>query len=115
MLHGAAAAGRLSHPRVAEEMSVTHVASIAASATPLVSAPSAAPAPPSLSAVPAASTASAVSAVALASLMPGGPPTLADVARLAGVSVATASRVLTGSAHVQPETRVKVEQAIARL
>ena len=53
--------------------------------------------------------------MALASLAPGAPPTLADVARLAGVSAATASRVLSGSAHVQPKTRVKVEQAVARL
>jgi DNA-binding LacI/PurR family transcriptional regulator len=43
------------------------------------------------------------------------PPTLADVARLADVSSATASRVLTGSSRVQPETRDKVEQAMARL
>jgi DNA-binding LacI/PurR family transcriptional regulator len=70
-------------PRIAEEMSVTRIASVAASATPPLS--------------------------------PGAPPTLADVARLAGVSAATASRVLGGSAHVQPTTRVKVEQAIARL
>jgi DNA-binding LacI/PurR family transcriptional regulator len=46
---------------------------------------------------------------------PAGPPTLADVAQLAGVSSATASRVLTGSARVQPQTRDKVEQAIQRL
>jgi DNA-binding LacI/PurR family transcriptional regulator len=43
------------------------------------------------------------------------PPTLADVARTAGVSCATASRVLTGSARVRPETRHQVEQAIAEL
>jgi DNA-binding LacI/PurR family transcriptional regulator len=43
------------------------------------------------------------------------PPTLADVARLAGVSSATASRVLTGSPHVQPATRRKVEWAIDQL
>src|SRR5215472_13026808 len=43
------------------------------------------------------------------------PPTLADVAHLAGVSSATASRVLTGSARVRPETRDKVEQAMSRL
>jgi len=46
---------------------------------------------------------------------PAGLPTLADVARLAGVSSATASRVLTGSAGVRPQTRGKVEQAVARL
>jgi DNA-binding LacI/PurR family transcriptional regulator len=43
------------------------------------------------------------------------PPTLADVARLAGVSSATASRVLTGSARVAPQTRDKVHEAMARL
>jgi DNA-binding LacI/PurR family transcriptional regulator len=43
------------------------------------------------------------------------PPTLADVARLAGVSSATASRVLTGSARVIPETRDKVHEAMNRL
>jgi DNA-binding LacI/PurR family transcriptional regulator len=42
-------------------------------------------------------------------------PKLADVARQAGVSPATASRVLTGSARVRPETRREVEQAIAML
>lgn len=43
------------------------------------------------------------------------PPTLADVAQLAGVSLATASRVLTGSARVRPQTKDKVEQAMTRL
>ncbi len=46
---------------------------------------------------------------------PTGPPTLADVARLAGVSSATASRVLTGSARVQVQTKDKVEQAMTLL
>jgi DNA-binding LacI/PurR family transcriptional regulator len=46
---------------------------------------------------------------------PAGPPTLADVARLAGVSSATASRVLTGSARVQVQTKDKVEQAMTLL
>ena len=40
---------------------------------------------------------------------------LEDVALLAGVSTATASRVLTGSAQVKPETRRQVEQAIGEL
>lgn len=44
-----------------------------------------------------------------------GRATLADVARLAGVSSATASRVLTGSARVRPQTRMHVEAAMARL
>jgi DNA-binding LacI/PurR family transcriptional regulator len=44
-----------------------------------------------------------------------GLPTLADVAHLAGVSSATASRVLTGSARVRPQTKDKVEQAMTRL
>lgn len=43
------------------------------------------------------------------------PPTLAEVAHLAGVSSATASRVLTGSARVRPQTKDKVEQAIKRV
>ena len=51
--------------------------------------------------------------------MPGTHPQsrarLEDVALLAGVSPATASRVLTGSAQVKPETRRQVEQAIAQL
>ena len=47
--------------------------------------------------------------------LPEMPPTLADVARLAGVSSATASRVLTGSARVAPETRDKVHEAVVRL
>jgi DNA-binding LacI/PurR family transcriptional regulator len=46
---------------------------------------------------------------------PALPPTLADVAHLAGVSSATASRVLTGSARVRPQTRNKVEEAMLRL
>ena len=51
--------------------------------------------------------------------MPGTHPQsrarLEDVALLAGVSPATASRVLTGSAQVKPETRRQVEQAIVEL
>jgi len=40
---------------------------------------------------------------------------LCDVAEQAGVSSATASRVLTGSAGVRPETRRVVEEVMARL
>jgi DNA-binding LacI/PurR family transcriptional regulator len=42
-------------------------------------------------------------------------PKLTDVAQLARVSSATASRVLTGSARVRPQTRLKVEEAMASL
>lgn len=42
-------------------------------------------------------------------------PTIVDVAREAGVSLPTVSRVLTGSTPVRPETRAKVESAMERL
>jgi transcriptional regulator with XRE-family HTH domain len=42
-------------------------------------------------------------------------PTLEQVARRAGVSIATASRVVTGSVPVSPERRHRVERAIADL
>ncbi|HET7016763.1 MAG TPA: LacI family DNA-binding transcriptional regulator [Streptosporangiaceae bacterium] len=45
----------------------------------------------------------------------GAPPTLADVARLAGVSPATASRVLTGSVRVRQQTVDKVQDAMTAL
>lgn len=44
-----------------------------------------------------------------------GTPTLDDVARLAGVSRATASRVLTSSVTVADEKRLAVEDAVAKL
>jgi len=47
--------------------------------------------------------------------VPADPPTLADVARLAGVSPATVSRVLTGSVPVRRETKDKVQEAVTRL
>lgn len=43
------------------------------------------------------------------------PPTLADVARVAGVSPATASRVLAGSVRVRQQNVEKVQEAVARL
>ena len=42
-------------------------------------------------------------------------PTLADVARAAGVSAATASRVLNGNPQVRPDTRKQVEEAMSLL
>jgi LacI family transcriptional regulator len=42
-------------------------------------------------------------------------PTIADVAKLAGVSTGTVSRVMNGSENVSPETRTKVTQAINTL
>ncbi|HYF96261.1 MAG TPA: LacI family DNA-binding transcriptional regulator [Symbiobacteriaceae bacterium] len=42
-------------------------------------------------------------------------PTIKDVARHAGVAVSTVSRVLNGTGYVSPDTREKVDHAIAQL
>ncbi|MCU1405532.1 MAG: transcriptional regulator, LacI family [Glaciihabitans sp.] len=42
---------------------------------------------------------------------PAGEPTLEDVAKYAGVSIATASRALSGSRHVSPERAKRVAEA----
>ena len=47
--------------------------------------------------------------------LPDPPPTLADVARVAGVSPATASRALNGFPQVADRTRRQVEQAVRAL
>lgn len=43
------------------------------------------------------------------------PPTIKDVARMAGVSFATVSRVLNAEPHVREETRLRVKRAVALL
>jgi len=43
------------------------------------------------------------------------PPTIKEVARLAGVSIKTVSRVVNGAAYVSDETRRRVARAIERL
>jgi LacI family transcriptional regulator, galactose operon repressor len=45
----------------------------------------------------------------------GGPPTIYDVARAAGVSIASVSRVLNGRRNPLPDTRERVERAVAEL
>src|SRR5579863_2999336 len=42
-------------------------------------------------------------------------PTLSEVARLAGVSIAAASRVINRSGHASPATREAVERAVREL
>jgi LacI family transcriptional regulator len=51
--------------------------------------------------------------------MPGetepGAPTIYDVARAAGVSIASVSRVLNGRRNPSPEIRDRVQQAVTEL
>lgn len=49
---------------------------------------------------------------AVSDLPPGRAPSIADVARIAGVSTQTVSRVSTGAPHVRPATRALVEEAM---
>jgi DNA-binding LacI/PurR family transcriptional regulator len=42
-------------------------------------------------------------------------PTIRDVARLAGVSVATVSNVINNTKEVRAETRLRVQQAVLTL
>ncbi|MFJ5229044.1 LacI family DNA-binding transcriptional regulator [Kitasatospora sp. NPDC088391] len=49
-----------------------------------------------------------------AEIEPGPAPTLAEVARAAGVSAPTVSKVLNGRADVAPATRAKVEEILRR-
>jgi LacI family transcriptional regulator len=48
-------------------------------------------------------------------LQPQGAPTIYDVARAAGVSIASVSRVLNGRRNPLPDTRERVERAVAEL
>ena len=41
--------------------------------------------------------------------------TIKDVAKLAGVSVATVSRVINGEGNVLPDTKARVDDAIEKL
>ncbi|WP_445256154.1 LacI family DNA-binding transcriptional regulator [Nocardioides aurantiacus] len=47
--------------------------------------------------------------------VPGRSPVMADVARLAGVSLQTVSRVVNEAPHLRPTTRARVEEAIRQL
>ena len=51
----------------------------------------------------------------LRSSPPASPPTIYDVARVAGVSIASVSRVLNGQRNPREETRDRVMQAVAEL
>jgi LacI family transcriptional regulator len=78
-----------------------------ASAGPLDGAVSAAGRPPG-----------AAASAGLSTAIRGGsipPPTIYDVAHAAGVSIASVSRVLNGRGNPLPETRERVQQAVAEL
>jgi LacI family transcriptional regulator len=46
---------------------------------------------------------------------PNRPPTIYDVAKAAGVSISTVSRVINASSHVSDTTRARIQEAIDRL
>ena len=52
--------------------------------------------------------------VSVVSKQDTGRATISEIAREAGVSVPTVSKVLNGHAHVAAETRARVEEIIAR-
>ena len=62
-----------------------------------------------------ADPAAAITAAAPGALAVSQPPTIYDVARAAGVSIASVSRVLNGRRNPRPETRDRVLQAVAEL
>jgi LacI family transcriptional regulator len=67
---------------------------------------------------PLAGTASDGQSAGVSTAVRGGPippPTIYDVAHAAGVSIASVSRVLNGRGNPLPETRERVEQAVAEL
>jgi LacI family transcriptional regulator len=67
---------------------------------------------------PLAGTASDGQSADVSTAVRGGPippPTIYDVAHAAGVSIASVSRVLNGRGNPLPETRERVEQAVAEL
>ena len=64
---------------------------------------------------PPADPAAAITAAAAGALAVSQPPTIYDVARAAGVSIASVSRVLNGRRNPRPETRDRVLQAVAEL
>ena len=51
---------------------------------------------------------------AIREAMEGGKPTMVDVAKLAGVSAMTVSRVMNGKGLVRESTRRKVAEAVGR-
>ena len=77
--------------------------------------PEASPAPNGLTGEQSAPDAPGTAQTAIDGLAVSVPPTIYDVARAAGVSIASVSRVLNGRRNPRPETRDRVLQAVAEL